>query len=88
MSNEEIQAILRRAAADLGEHFDAVQIVASRIDEKTGSTTPHHAGTGNWFARRGLCQQFIEMDQADTAARAIGPAINPPDEGEKWREQP
>jgi hypothetical protein len=88
MTPEQATAYLSRVAADLAEQgFDAVQIVASRI-EPDGSTRSFMRGAGNWFARRGLCEAFIERDQADTQAQALGPLINPPDEGDKWKTEP
>lgn len=85
MTPEQAEAYLSRVADQLAERgFDAVQIVASRI-EPEGETRSFMRGAGNWFARRALCQHFIEHDQADTQARTLGPVINPPDEGDKWK---
>ena len=86
MTPQEAEALLEKVAANLGKHFDCVQIVASRLDPD--GTRSFMRGVGNWFARRGLCQHFIERDQADTQARTIGHVINPPDEGDKWRTEP
>lgn len=87
MTPEQADALLAKIAINLGEHFDCVQIVASRV-EANGDTRSFMRGTGNWFARRALYQHFIERDQADTTARTLGPVINPPDEGDKWRADP
>lgn len=35
-------------------------------------------------ARKALCQEFVERDQADTIARSIN--TQPPTEGEEWKE--
>lgn len=87
MTQEEANKMLDRTLSQLSEHFDCVQIVASTL-EPDGSTRPYVRGTGNWFARRALCQYFIERDQADTQASILGPVINPPDEGDAWKEKP
>lgn len=84
MTPEQALSHLERIAEDLGEHFDAIQIVASRI-EPDGSTRSFLRGHGNWFARRALCNEFVERDQADTQAKILGPVINPPDSGDNWK---
>lgn len=59
MSNyQEEQALLARVASQLGEHFDTVQIFASKHDpaEADGTVTLNY-GVGNWYARYG---QVIE----------------------------
>jgi len=42
---------------------DAVQIHVTWVDENGLTHTRHH-GLGNWNARRGMAQQFIEEDSA------------------------
>lgn len=83
MTAEDRNRIIGRALADLHEHFDAVQIVASVVHDD-GVTTSHHGGRGNWYARRALCQEFCEVDQCRTLAREINQSTPPP-EGEEWK---
>jgi hypothetical protein len=41
-------------AADLGEHYDTVQIFVTRYNSESDKTTMRVSrGTGNWFARFG-----------------------------------
>lgn len=79
--SRELELLLEKVARQLSEHFDAVQIVASRTDG--GLTYGTSRGAGNWYARRAMCQEFVEKDQAQTFAREM-PAP-PPDEGEAWK---
>lgn len=83
MTDDEARAFLHRKAAEISEHFDAVQIVASRL-EASGTTSCTQAGLGNWYARTGMCKEFIERDQAATAADAVRRA-QPPDDGDEWK---
>jgi hypothetical protein len=46
---EEKQAYIEKVAADLGEHFDCVQILAH--DSDTDSYSTYEAGSGSLFAR-------------------------------------
>ena len=56
-------------AAQLGEHFEAVQILVSfPIDM---GTQPITFGRGNWFARIGMAHDFIRRDQANQIASEI-----------------
>jgi hypothetical protein len=49
MTIHEKQEYLEKLAADLGEHFDAVQILAH--DSDTDSYSTFEAGSGSLFAR-------------------------------------
>ena len=84
MNAPEAQRILDAAAAQLSEHFGAVQIVASRL-LPSGATQATMSGQGDWYARKALCQEFVERDQAVTVARAITNE-QPPDDGEAWKQ--
>lgn len=83
MTEDEAYKIIDAAAARLSEHFGSVQIVTSRL-LPNGSTAATMSGYGDWFARRALCQTFVERDQADTLARTIVKTDRPP-EGEEWK---
>ena len=52
--------LLKDAAQALGEHFDAVQIFASRHEaEVEDGTVTVHDGVGNWHARIGQVRDWI-----------------------------
>jgi hypothetical protein len=60
-----------KALGVLGEHFDACQFIGTYVDDD-GITHCLTRGTGNWFARMGAAREFIDRDQAQTTADAIG----------------
>lgn len=66
---------------ELSEHWECVQILVSRLNPK-GETEMITRGGGNYYARRAMCQTFVERDQADTLSRANNP---PPDDAESWK---
>lgn len=78
MTREDAEKLLERTAEQLGEHFDAVQILASRPHEteKGGDhgTEIFQKGRGNWYARQGMAQQFVARDRA----YEIGNEVNHP----------
>jgi hypothetical protein len=68
MNQKEAQKFLHKFVSQLAEHFDCVQILVSSV-EPDGGTVSHFNGSGNWYARRAMCQEFIETDQAKTMAQ-------------------
>lgn len=69
MTREEAFAFVQGHMAALSEHFEAVQIFASRCDgEKTESI---HVGAGNWYARMGMVQDFMVKENAIARREAI-----------------
>ncbi len=77
MTREEAERILQGSCAQLAEHFDAIQILASRVREE-GDTLRVWWGSGNWYARQGMAQEFIHTEQAREIAQAIRPAEEEP----------
>jgi len=72
MTDKECEEFMERMASQLAEYFDAVQIIGSRLDS-AGCTRCTMKGAGNWYARKAMCQEFVERDQARTVADAIKP---------------
>ena len=62
-------ALVKRVCHELGEHFDAVQILCSYADG-TG-TEVIGQGAGNWYARQGMAREFCEKDTAREIAQQI-----------------
>lgn len=65
-------ALLERAANQLGEHFDTVQIFVTRHSPvEEGGTINADWGTGNWFARYGQIHDWLlrKDEQARLKAR-------------------
>lgn len=77
MTAEAAAQLLQDAAHRLGEHFDAVQILASRTEG--GRTFCSKRGVGNWYARQGMAHEFINEDVAQENAVQLAQALNPPE---------
>lgn len=60
-----------KALDTLSEHFDSLQINGTFVDDE-GITHHMSRGRGNWYARVGACREFLDKDQAQTTADAIG----------------
>lgn len=90
MTPEEAQQHLETVAAQLSEHFEAVQLMVSWPAEGGGGTRKLYRGAGNWFARRGMAHHFIEEDQAEDSAAALSrviPQPQPPrEDGDEWKD--
>lgn len=83
MTNEEAEKLLEEFASKLGEHFEAVQILATWTED--GTCRHVKRGTGNWYARMGTAHEFIETNKADDQACLIAEKLNPPDEEDDWK---
>lgn len=80
MSNPDPDAsqVLERCLHEIGEHFDAVQIMATRMDGQT--TLRCIRGCGNFYASLGMAQEFIQEDAAKESAKLIASELKPPEE--------
>jgi hypothetical protein len=58
--------VLARALADLGEHFEVLQIFAQVHDSETDQTETWSLGSGNHLARIQQVEQWIER-QGDSS---------------------
>jgi hypothetical protein len=58
MTQDEKQQFIERMAAEIGEHFDCVQILAH--DSDTDTYTTFEAGSGSLFARLYQAMRFSE----------------------------
>lgn len=58
MTTDEKQAYIQRMAAEIGEHFDCVQILAH--DSDTDSYSTFEAGSGSLFARLYQAMRWAE----------------------------
>ena len=65
MNDEQFAEELKRVAARLSEHCDAVQISACRND--AGNTSCFHMGEGNWYARRAWPRSSLNWTQNASA---------------------
>lgn len=76
MSEEEQQrdsdvAMVKKVADQLGEHFDSVQIFATRHESGSlDGTISVHVGVGNWFARYGQISEWMVKSDEWTRMKA------------------
>jgi hypothetical protein len=69
MNLEEMSKIVEKAAADLGEHFEAVEILVCNSDGNGVECIKR--GAGNYYARLQMAQEFIDEDKAVTWHRTV-----------------
>jgi hypothetical protein len=80
MTEDEAKELLARMSAQLHEHFDAVQILVSWNEESDCKCIKQ--GSGNWYARIGMCREMLLFDEAHINARELADVLNPPDSDE------
>lgn len=78
---ERLLALVDKCARELGEHFEAVQILASFTD-RDGSHN-FKIGSGNWYARQGMAREFIDTDQAKCVAWELSKQLHRDDEDDE-----
>lgn len=77
MTFKEAENLLEITAAQLGEHFSAVQILVSWPAGEGQGTACAKRGVGDWYARQGMAHDFIQSYQARESAAEIALAIKP-----------
>jgi hypothetical protein len=76
------EKMLSKAAENLGEFFDSVQIVVTRYDPQTKHTIIMDDGSGNLFARYGSTKEWLlnrENDMTNGVFYASDPDPEPPE---------
>jgi hypothetical protein len=63
MTDKEAQLIVQEAADRLGEHFECVIVLAS--DSESDMTTMGQAWSGNYYAAKGMAQEFLDNPPTD-----------------------
>ncbi len=76
-----LEGLMDQCLEILGEYFDAAQILCSYVDDD-GQTCRATRGKGNWYARCGMAQEFLEMDAAQTTAFELKKVLPSQDDGE------
>jgi len=71
MIEERDLKIIEQHLCQLGEHFDSVQIFATRHDPEAGGTVNAQMGSGNWFTRYGQVREWIIKEDARARAEAL-----------------
>lgn len=67
MTREQQTAIVDKALAQLGEHFDSVQIFATVKADDGDGTVRISKGCGDYFARYGLVNYWLQLENADAS---------------------
>jgi len=70
MENKELEELVKKRINELGEHWDAIQFMATRLG-KNGETEDMFWGVGNQYAREGLIMELVKRDWAEEAAHWI-----------------
>ncbi len=83
MTHAEADKICDEACARLMEHFGSVQILATW--EVADGSAISKRGRGNYFARAGMCRDFLAVDIAMENAAQVAHKINPPDDSDSWK---
>ena len=69
MLPQERSEVLDKAVSFLAEHFDSVQILATRCE---GTETESYAcGVGNFMARMGQVQEFLRREELRLFAELV-----------------
>jgi len=64
MTDDELQAILKRHVADLMEHFDSVRILATvHLDDGSKNTKSLEEGDGNFYAQLGQVHEWLDIQR-------------------------
>lgn len=74
MTTKEKQDMLLKLVQDLGEHFEAVQLLVSWQNDEN-KTSMISQGGGNYYARIGMAKNFVESDMAFENAEALAKQI-------------
>lgn len=71
---DEDDRVLREAVLKLMEHFDTVQIFATKVEREKDPDSTINAtwGRGNWFARYGQIQTWLDRKRAADLHQSMG----------------
>lgn len=59
-------SIIKSHVAQISEHFETVQIIATRHDAEHGGTVMASWGEGNWYGRFGSIKGWITQQEEQT----------------------
>lgn len=63
------EALLKKAADDLGEFFDSVSIFVTRYEASMDGTVRLHEARGNVYARLGWVGEWVEIERGRARER-------------------
>lgn len=85
MTDHDANQAVYKAVNMLSKHFQCVQVLCSNPSPDAHYlTSSTFDGSGNWFARLGMCQEFLARNERDRLAREIAANLNPPEEDD-WQ---
>ena len=68
---EQLRERVQKAAADLGEFADAVQIFVNIQRGDSHTTVSYDFGVGNWYARKGQINEWLTMQDTYSKQEAV-----------------
>jgi hypothetical protein len=71
MTPDEAEKWLSTIVAQIGEEFDSVQILVSKMAPEGTGTERIFIGAGNWYARIGMARELLTRDCGQTIAKEI-----------------
>lgn len=85
MDRKQADELLTRAIDNIREHFDDVQVFATRVDEN-GLTESMTRGKGNFYARLAMADEFVSRSKAHQAAYEMLQLMpRPSDPNDDWK---
>jgi hypothetical protein len=87
MTPDEAEKWLSTIVAKIGEEFDSVQILVSKMAPEGTGTERIFIGAGNWYSRCGMAAAFLQRDQAQEIGKEVSVQLPkpPPDDSEDWK---
>lgn len=67
---EALYKIIEEHVARLSEHFDAVQIFTSSVEQGGENTVSFTSGAGNWHARHNQAREWVDYHDEKNRERA------------------
>lgn len=62
MTNAEVEALIKKHASELGEHFESVRIFVTWPNPNNGANTQaFDSGVGNFYAQLGHIREWLEI---------------------------
>lgn len=86
MTIEEADKFIAQTSKMLGEHFDAVLILASwPADDGSGDTEYTYHGAGNSFAQEGMARDFLSETQNEDLADELQAILGESEDDDGWK---
>ena len=80
MTGIEVRNAFEKVMSDVGEQLPDISIQVMATWQEDGKTMHMRNGCGNFYARQGMCHDFVNADVACTNARQIVEQLRPNNE--------